>query len=235
MTSVRAPSSPDSMARAAGVRIDHCSAGLTMAPPIDHGSGRFDHGSRVISGPLTGVPGNRCSFFSKERFGIRRPEQAGRNCRFAGDFRAQAEFPERPEFADRSRIRRRRKTLRDAARKRRNAAIDHGSEQFDHGLRQFDHGSEPLDHGSCHRLEAPWMAIPARLRTVRLSGPAVLVGRGCGTYVGRALRHRRGFRAPTRCRSETGVPSRPGAFSPSATRGFAALAGRDAGVNTGVP
>ena len=29
---------------------------------------------------------------------------------------------------------------------------------------------------------------------------------GAGTHVGRARRHRRGFRAPARCRSETGVP-----------------------------
>ena len=63
-------------------------------------------------------------------------------------------------------------------------------------------------------MRAPWMAI------LRL--------KGCAVRVGRALRHRRWFRAPARCRSETGAP-RPRAFSPSATRGFAAF-GRGAGL-----
>ena len=40
-----------------------------------------------------------------------------------------------------------------------------------------------------------------------------------GTHAGRMERHRRGFRAPARCRSETGAPGRARACSPSAVRG----------------
>ena len=39
----------------------------------------------------------------------------------------------------------------------------------------------------------------------------------------RARRHRRRFRAPARCRPETGAPGRPRASLPSAVRGFAGL------------
>ncbi len=40
-----------------------------------------------------------------------------------------------------------------------------------------------------------------------------------GTHAGRMERHRRGFRAPARCRSEVGVPRRPRACSRSVVRG----------------
>ena len=42
-----------------------------------------------------------------------------------------------------------------------------------------------------------------------MSGRAFGVGRGCGTDVAIAWRHRRWFRAPARCRPEVGVPGRP--------------------------
>ena len=61
------------------------------------------------------------------------------------------------------------------------------------------------------------------------------IGRGCGTHIGRAQRHRHWFRAPARCRPEVGVPSRPRAFSPSAMRGFSGPAGRGAALKSGVP
>ena len=55
-----------------------------------------------------------------------------------------------------------------------------------------------------------------------------------GMHVGRAQRHERWFRAPARCRSETGAPSRPRARCRSAVRGFAARwagpVGRGAGL-----
>ena len=47
--------------------------------------------------------------------------------------------------------------------------------------------------------------------------------RRCGTHLGRARRHRRRFRAPARCRSETGVPSRSRRSTQTATTPPAAL------------
>ena len=50
-----------------------------------------------------------------------------------------------------------------------------------------------------------------------------------GTHSDRAHHHRRWFRAPARCRSETGAPSRPRALAQSGVRGFDRLSAVDAG------
>ena len=55
-----------------------------------------------------------------------------------------------------------------------------------------------------------------------------------GPHPGMAQRHRRRFRAPARCQSEAGVPSRTRAFSRSARRALRP-SGPRAGLKTGVP
>ena len=77
-----------------------------------------------------------------------------------------------------------------------------------------------------HRENWPEVGVPLRPAP---SGPvgftrgAAFSQQGwCGTHVGGAPRHRRGFRAPARCRSETGAPCRRDSAR-LAMRGFAAV------------